>query len=232
MELRERGVGGGRRDEPAKRPQLPDGVRGPDDQECALRRARQECSDLGDVCCGIAASQRASQAHLISGHRHERDLHQGGERQLRERAGGVRQVPRRPECCGGFRPSSEGGESGRRREAGPVGADTMGVAQEPGELDGKERPEVGIDGPGTCAFFGWVRWWAADGILGRLPDSSGSPRAEPTNQNRAGLGGGVQPSSGAFEGGLKFKTRVQPASHPAEDEADSYLDHGVERGFR
>ena len=37
-----------------------------------------------------------------------------------------------------MRPGSEGGEPGRRREAGPVGADALDVAQEPGELDGKE----------------------------------------------------------------------------------------------
>jgi hypothetical protein len=47
------------------------------------------------------------------------------------------------------RPGSEGGEPGRRREAGPVGADALDVAQEPGELDGKGSPEVGVDGPGT-----------------------------------------------------------------------------------
>ncbi len=48
-----------------------------------------------------------------------------------------------------MRPGSEGGEPGRRREAGPVGADALDVAQEPGELDGKGSPKVGVDGPGT-----------------------------------------------------------------------------------
>jgi hypothetical protein len=49
--------------------------------------------------------------------------------------GGVRQVPRHPECGGGVRPGSEDAESGRRLETGPAGADAVDVAQEPGELD-------------------------------------------------------------------------------------------------
>ncbi len=48
-----------------------------------------------------------------------------------------------------MRPGPEGGEPGRHREAGPVGADAVDVAQEPGELDGEGNPEVGVDGPGT-----------------------------------------------------------------------------------
>ncbi len=48
-----------------------------------------------------------------------------------------------------MRPGSECGEPGRRREAGPVGADLLDVAQEPGELDGEGSPEVGVDGLGT-----------------------------------------------------------------------------------
>lgn len=35
------------------------------------------------------------------------------------------------------------------RVAGPVGADALDVAQEPGEADGKGIPEVGFDGPET-----------------------------------------------------------------------------------
>ena len=41
-----------------------------------------------------------------------------------------------------------------------------------------------------------------------VPDSCGGPRAESRNQDRTRLGGGVQPSSRAFEGGLKFKAQV------------------------
>ena len=48
-----------------------------------------------------------------------------------------------------MRPGPEGRDPGRHREAGPVGADALNVAQEPGELDGKGSPEVGVDGPGT-----------------------------------------------------------------------------------
>ncbi len=44
-----------------------------------------------------------------------------------------------------MRPGSGGGELGRRREAEPVGADALDVAQEPGELDGKGSPKVGVD---------------------------------------------------------------------------------------
>ncbi len=38
----------------------------------------------------------------------------------------------------------------RRREAGPAGANTVDVAQEPGELDGEGNPKVGVDGPRTA----------------------------------------------------------------------------------
>ena len=41
--------------------------------------ARQGCLGLEGFCCGIAASQPASQGYPIRGHRHERCLHQGGE---------------------------------------------------------------------------------------------------------------------------------------------------------
>ena len=54
------------------------------------------------VCWGIAASQRPSEGDLACSHRHYRRLHQGGERQLGERPGGVLLVPCHPECCGGL----------------------------------------------------------------------------------------------------------------------------------
>jgi hypothetical protein len=43
----------------------------------------------------------------------------------------------------------EGLEPGRSREAGPVGADTVEAAQEPGEQDGEGSSEVRFDDPGT-----------------------------------------------------------------------------------
>ena len=42
----------------------------------------------------------------------------------------------------------------------------------------------------------------------RVSDACRSPTAERRDQNGAGLGGGVRPSSRAFEGGLNFKARV------------------------
>ena len=73
-----------------------------------------------------------------------------------------------------MRPGSEGGEPGRRREAGPAGADAVDVAQEPGELDGKGSPEVGVDGPGTmCDGHG-------------LPDEAGASRPLPAEGCRGG----------------------------------------------
>ncbi len=76
----------------------------------------------------------------------------------------MRQVPRHSECDGGMRPGAEGREPGRRREAEPVGADALDVAQEPGELDGKGSPKIGVDGPGTmCDWHG-------------LPDEAGASR--------------------------------------------------------
>ena len=104
-------MGGCRRDEPAQRAQLPDGVCRPACQEGAVCDARQGCLGLGGICCGIAAAQRASQSDSPCGHRHERGLHQGGGQQPGERSGGVRQIPRHPECGGGVRPGPEGGES-------------------------------------------------------------------------------------------------------------------------
>ena len=83
------------------------------------------------------------------GHRHERRLHQRRERQPRERLGGVRQVPRHPECGRGLLLGAEGRESCRRREEWPAGADTVDVAQEPCELDGEGDPQVRVDGPRT-----------------------------------------------------------------------------------
>ncbi len=68
-----------------------------------------------------------------------------------------------------MRPGSEGGEPGRRREAGPVGTDALDVAQEPGELNGKGSREVGVDGPGTM--------WHGHGLLAKA-DASKYPRAE------------------------------------------------------
>ena len=59
----------------------------------------------------------------------------------------------------------EGGGPRRCREAGPVGADALDVAQEPGELDGKGNPEVGVDGPETMY----------DGH--GLPDEAGASRS-------------------------------------------------------
>jgi hypothetical protein len=44
---------------------------------------------------------------------------------------------------------SEVREPHRRSKAGPVGADTMDVAQEPGELNGERNPEVGVYCPGA-----------------------------------------------------------------------------------
>jgi hypothetical protein len=69
--------------------------------------------------------------------------------QHRERAGGVRQVPWHPVCGGDLRPDKEYREPVRCRKARSVGANPMDVAEEPGELDGKGGPEVGVDGPGT-----------------------------------------------------------------------------------
>ena len=75
-----------------------------------------------------------------------------------------------------MRPGAEGGEPGRRREAGPVGADALDVAQEPGELDGKGSPEVRVDGPGTmCDGHG-------------LPDEAGASR----HLRAEGCGGGQE----------------------------------------
>ena len=48
-----------------------------------------------------------------------------------------------------MRPGAEGGAPGRRREAGPVGADALDVAREPGGMDGKGSPEMGVDGHAT-----------------------------------------------------------------------------------
>jgi hypothetical protein len=59
----------------------------------------------------FAAAQRAFQSDSACGYRHERGLHQGGGQQPGERSGGVRQIPRHPECVGGVRPGPEGGES-------------------------------------------------------------------------------------------------------------------------
>ncbi len=63
-----------------------------------------------------------------------------------------------------MRPGPRGREPGRRREAGPVGADTLDVDQKPGQLDGKGNAEAGFDGPGT--------------VLNRhnLPDEGGASR--------------------------------------------------------
>ena len=63
----------------------------------------------------------------------------------RESSGSVRQVPCYPECGEGVQPSLDGGEPDRRRENGPVGADSMEVAQEPGQLDSEGNLGVGID---------------------------------------------------------------------------------------
>ena len=41
-----------------------------------------------------------------------------------------------------------------------------------------------------------------------VSDACRSPTAQRRNQDRTGLGGGVQPSSRAFEGGLNFKAQV------------------------
>jgi len=65
------------------------------------------------------------------------------------RASGVRQVPRHPVCGGGVRPDSEDREPGRCRKARSAGANPVDLAEEPGELDGKGDPEVGVDVPGT-----------------------------------------------------------------------------------
>jgi hypothetical protein len=51
----------------------------------------------------------------------------------------------------GVRPSAEGREQGRHRQAGTIGADTVVVTQEPGQLDGQKSPEVRVDCPET----GW-----------------------------------------------------------------------------
>jgi hypothetical protein len=142
-------MSGCRRDEPAQWTQLPDGVCRSGGQASSLRHARQGCLGLGSICWGIAATQRASEGHPIRGHRYERGLHQGSKRQPRERAGGVRQVPRHPVWGGGRRPDSEDLEPGRCQKARPVGANPVDVAEEPGELDGKGGPEVGVDVPGT-----------------------------------------------------------------------------------
>jgi hypothetical protein len=110
---------------------------------------------LGGFCGRIAAAQRASQGDQACGDRHECRLRQGLERQARERSGGVRQIPHYPECVGGVRSGQEGREPGRRREGGPAGADPVNVAQEPGELDGEENLEVGVDGPKTVCEGAW-----------------------------------------------------------------------------
>ncbi len=122
---------------------------------------------MGGFCCRIAASQRASQGYPIRGHRYEPGLHQGGERQPRERAGGVRQVPCHPECCGGLRPNSEDRDPGRCRKARSAGTDAVDVAEEPGELDGEGNPEVGVDGSGTVCDGHGLRGEA--GPSGYLP---------------------------------------------------------------
>ncbi len=76
---------------------------------------------MGGFYCGIAAAQRAYQGDPARGHRHEYRLHQGSERQPRERSGGVR-------------PNPEGREPVRRWEAGAARANSVDVAQEPSEL--------------------------------------------------------------------------------------------------
>ncbi len=86
------------------------------------------------------------------GHRYESGLHEGSQRQPRERAGGVLKVSRHPICGGGLRPDSEDREPGRCRGARSAETETVDVAEESGELGGERVPEVGIDGSGKVSY--------------------------------------------------------------------------------
>ncbi len=136
-------MGACRRGQPAQGTQLPDCFCRSVGQASPLRRPRQGCLGLGSICWGIAAAQRASDGNPIRCHRYESGLHQGSQRQPRERAAGVRQVPRHPVCGGGLRLDSGDREPGRCRKARSAGTNTVNVAEEPGEVDGKGDPEVG-----------------------------------------------------------------------------------------
>ena len=107
------------------------------------------CLGLGSIRWGIAAAQRASQGLSACGDRYECGLNQWSQRQPWERTGGVRQVPRHPVCGRGLRPDSEDREPSRCRKARSAGANPVDVAEEPGEVDGKGDPEVGVGGPRT-----------------------------------------------------------------------------------
>ena len=104
---------------------------------------------MGGIWCGIFATQRASQGEPACCHRHERRLHKVRQRSLRERSGGVGQIPCHPEYGGGVLRGSQSRESIRCWDAGVFEADAVDVAQEPGELDRKRSLEVGVDGSGT-----------------------------------------------------------------------------------
>jgi hypothetical protein len=69
VERREHGMGGVRGYEPARRKQIPYGVRRPVDHEGPICHARQGYHVLESNCWAIAAAQRASEGHSIRGRR-------------------------------------------------------------------------------------------------------------------------------------------------------------------
>lgn len=113
---------------------------------------------MGDVCCGIPAAQRASQGDLLCGHRNERGLQQGREREPWKRSTGVRQISRHPESIGGVQRGSQSPELVRCREARALTAGSVDVLKNQVNWTEKETQEfelMAVEGRGGNQKMFW-----------------------------------------------------------------------------